>query len=90
MPLNIIVRSGGRKKISDEEMADYLAKKNNEDLARDKATYRERSREIRKAAENINLPKGFRVKGVYDAKCFTSMRSQTLVAQVTLVICKNS
>jgi hypothetical protein len=68
MPLNIIVKSGGRKKISDEEMADYLAKRNNEALVRDKATYRERSREIRKAAEKMKLPNGFRVKGVYDAK----------------------
>ena len=67
MPLNIIVRSGGRKKISDEEMADYLAKRNNEALVRDKATYRERSRESERQ-QKILSAKGFRVKGVYDAK----------------------
>ena len=56
--------------MSDEELAHYISKQNEQDLARDKATYRDRSREIRRAAEKIDLPKGFEVRGVYDAKMF--------------------
>ena len=47
MPINIIVKSGGRKKMSDDEMAHYLAKQNEQAVIREKATYRDRSRQIR-------------------------------------------
>ena len=69
MPINIIVKSGGGK-VSDEEMAHHLRQSNREDIEREKATYKERSRQIRKDAENISLPDGMRVRAVYDAKTF--------------------
>jgi len=70
MPLNIIVKSGGRKKMSDDEMAHYLAKQNEQAVIREKATYRDRSRQIRKDAEKIKLPKGMQIGGVYDARTY--------------------
>ena len=69
MSLNIIVRKGGRK-MSDEELAQHMAKQNDEAVIREKATYKERSRRIRKEAENIQLPKGMKVQGVYDARTY--------------------
>ena len=70
MPLNIIVKSGGRKKMSDEEVAHHIAKANEQAVVREKATYRDRSRQIRKEAEKLNLPKGVEVRAVYDARTF--------------------
>jgi hypothetical protein len=70
MPLNIIVKSGGRKKMSDEELAHYMAKRNDESAIRDSSTYKDRSRQIRKEAEKLKLPDGMKVRAVYDAKMF--------------------
>lgn len=76
MPLNIIVKSGGRKKMSDEEMAHHLAKQNEQAVIREKATYRDRSRQIRKEAEKINLPDGMKVRAVYDAQMYMRHEQQ--------------
>lgn len=69
MSLNIIVKSGGGK-ISDDEMAHRIQKSNEEAVIREKATYKERSRKLRKEAEKINLPGGCKVRAVYDSRTF--------------------
>ena len=56
MSLNIIVKSGGRRNISDEETAHYLAKREEARIVEEKHTYKERARKARKAAENMQLP----------------------------------
>ncbi|BAQ84580.1 hypothetical protein [uncultured Mediterranean phage uvMED] len=56
--------------MSNDEMAHYLAKKNEEAVIREKATYKQRSRQIRKDAEKINLPDGMKVRAVYDARTY--------------------
>ena len=56
--------------MSDEELAHHMAKQNDQAVIREKATYKERSRRIRKEAENIKLPKGMKVQGVYDARTY--------------------
>ena len=70
MPLNIIVKSGGRRNISDEEVAHYLAKREEERIVEEKHTYKERARKARKAAENMQLPEGVRARAVYDARTY--------------------
>lgn len=70
MSLNIIVKSGGRSKISDDEVAHHLAKREEERIVKEKHTYKERARKIRKAAENMQLPEGVRARAVYDARTY--------------------
>lgn len=56
--------------MSDDEMAHHIAKANQESAIREKATYKERSRQIRKEAEKLNLPKGVKVRAVYDSRTY--------------------
>ena len=56
--------------VSNEEVAELLAKTNEEAAIREKHEYKERARQIRKAAENFNFGKGVRAKAVIDAKTY--------------------
>jgi len=70
MPLNIITHGTKSKKVSNEEMAERLAKSNREAMIREKHEYKERSRQIRKNAENFNFGGGFRGKAVIDSATY--------------------
>ena len=74
MPLNIITHGTKKAKVSNEEVAETLARVNEEAVIREKHTYNERSRQIRKEAEKFNFGPGVRVQGVYDAR--TLMRHE--------------
>ena len=69
MSLNIIVRKGGGK-ASDGEVAETLARKIDQDVARHKHQYTARARQIRKEAEQVKGGKGFRPVAVYDAETY--------------------
>lgn len=69
MPLNIITRSKTRK-VSDSEVAHHMAKVNEEAAIREKHTYKERSRQIRKAAENLPEIPGMKARAVYDSRTY--------------------
>jgi len=71
MSLNIIVKSGTNDRKSNAEIAEGLARANEEAVVREKATYKERSRELRKAAEEIRKGNGaFRLESVMDARTY--------------------
>ena len=58
------------KKVSNEEVAETLARANEEAAIREKHEYKERSRQVRKAAEKFNFGKGVRAQAVIDAKTY--------------------
>ena len=62
--------------MSDEELAHYMAKRNDESAIRNSSTYRDRSRQIRKEAENLKLPDGMKVRQSMTPKCFRLMKSE--------------
>ena len=70
MSLNIITHGMRRSKASNEEVAETLARANEEAAIREKHGYNERSRKLRKAAESINFGPGVRAKAVIDAKTY--------------------
>ena len=72
MSVNIIIKGGGKsRRRSSEETAAIIAKHNQEAAVREKATYKDRSRRIRKAAEEIRGGKGaFRLESVMDARTY--------------------
>jgi hypothetical protein len=70
MSVNIIVKSSNKPKVSNEEMAERMAESNAHAAIREKHTYKERSRKIRKAAEQLNLPPSVKVRAVYDSRTF--------------------
>jgi len=71
MSLNIIIKSGTDDRKTNAEIAEGLARANQEAAVREKATYRKRSRQIRKAAEEIRGGKGaFRLESVMDARTY--------------------
>ena len=70
MPINIITHGMRAKKVSNEEVAETLARTNEEAAIREKATYKERARQIRKAAEGFTSTPGVQVKAVIDAKTY--------------------
>jgi hypothetical protein len=70
MPLNIITHGTRKKRVSNEEVAETLARSNEQAAIREKHEYKQRSRQIRKAAENFNFGKGVRAKAVIDAKTY--------------------
>jgi hypothetical protein len=74
MSLNIITHGTRKPRVSNEEVAETLARANEEAVIREKHQYKERSRQIRKEAEKMNFGKGVRVQGVYDAR--TLMRHE--------------
>ena len=70
MPLNIIIKNGGHKP-SNEQVAEHLARKTDEAVASEKHEYKEKSRQLSKAAES--LPKevgGMRLESVMDARTY--------------------
>lgn len=70
MSLNIIVKNGGHKP-SNEEIAEHLARHNDQAVIREKHEYREKSRQLRKAAESLPKQVGdFRLESVMDARTF--------------------
>ena len=70
MPINIMTHGTRSPKISNEQVAEKIAKANEEAVIREKHEYRERSRDIRKAAEKMNFGKGVRARAVYDARTY--------------------
>ena len=70
MSLNIIIKSGNNRK-TNTEIAEGLARVNEEAVVREKSTYDKRSRKLRKAAEEIRKGNGaFRLESVMDARTF--------------------
>ena len=68
--MDIIVKNGKRKR-SSEEMAEMVAKHNEQAAIRDKHEYKAKSRELRKAAEAVRGGKGtLRLESVMDARTF--------------------
>jgi len=70
MAINIITHGMRAKKVSNEQVAETLARANEEAAIREKHEYKERSRQVRKAAGNFNFGKGVRGKAVIDAKTY--------------------
>jgi hypothetical protein len=60
MSLNIIVKGGKRSGMSGEEMAQYLAKKVDQQAAREKAGYKQRALAARKYGQSVSGGKNFR------------------------------
>ncbi len=69
MTVNIIIK-GNKSKVSNEEMAERIAESNAQAVIREKHTYKERSRQIRKEAEKLDLPPGVKVRAVYDSRTY--------------------
>ena len=70
MALNIITHGMRTRRVSNEEVAETIARANEEAAVREKHGYKERSRKIRKAAENFNFGKGIQAKAVIDAQTY--------------------
>ena len=70
MPINIMTHGTRSRKVSNEEVAERIAKANEQAVIREKSEYQERSRDIRKAAEKMNFGKGVRARAVYDARTY--------------------
>jgi len=67
MSLNIIVKGGKRSGNSQEEIAYYLRKANEQAVVREKAGYHQRQAQVRKAAKSLEGSKGdFRLARVTD------------------------
>ena len=76
MALNIITHGMRTKKVSNEEVAETLARRNEQDAIREKHEYRDRSRKIRKAAENFNFGGGVKATAVIDAQTYMRHEQQ--------------
>ena len=76
MPINIMTHGTKSRKVSNEELAHNIAKQNEQAAIREKHEYKERSRQIRKAAENLNFGEGVRARAVYDARTFMRHEQQ--------------
>ena len=70
MSLNIITHGMKTRKVSNEEVAETLARANEKAVIREKHEYKDRSRQIRKAAESFNFGNGVRGKAVIDAATY--------------------
>lgn len=71
MSVNIIVKGGGKSRRSSEEVAESVARVNEEAVVREKATYMEKQRQLRKVAEEHRDHKGeFRLESVMDPRIF--------------------
>ena len=70
MPINIMTHGTKSRKVSNEEVAERIARANEQAVIREKAEYQERSRDIRKAAGKMNFGKGVRARAVYDARTY--------------------
>jgi hypothetical protein len=71
MPLNIIVK-GSSKRISDEEYIARLHRQNEQEMATEKETYKERQRAVAKMHEDMKgmKSKHFKPVGAIDARTF--------------------
>lgn len=78
MSLNIIIKGGGKNRISDEEYIARLRKRNEEDMRKEKATYTERQRAVAKAHEDMKGKKSkyFKPVGAIDARTFLRWEQQ--------------
>jgi len=71
MPLNIIIKGGGKgKQMSGEEMARYLATKNQKAMEREKAGYMARQLKAREEMKQEGNTDTLRPSAVYDAKTY--------------------
>ena len=71
MSLNIIIKSGTNDRATNADIAEGLARVNQEAVIREKAGYKKRSRKLRKAAEEIRKGSGtFRLESVMDARTY--------------------
>lgn len=77
MSLNIIVRGGKKSGNSQEEIAYYLRKANEQAAVREKAGYAKRQEQIRHAAKSLEGGKGnFRLKRVTDMTTYLRHEQQ--------------
>jgi|TARA_Y100000588_G_scaffold234374_1_gene247950 hypothetical protein len=68
--MNIIIKNGEKKR-SSEEVAEMIARHNEQEATREKAEYKEKSRKLRQAAESLREGKGaFRLESVMDARTY--------------------
>ena len=71
MSINIIIKKPGEGGASSEEIAESMARHNEEAVVREKAEYKEKSRKLRKAAEALRGGDGpFRLESVMDARTY--------------------
>lgn len=77
MSLNIIVKGGKRSGNSQEEIAYYIRKANQQAAVREKAGYAQRQEQVRKAAKSLEGSKGnFRLKRVTDMTTYLRHEQQ--------------
>lgn len=71
---NIIIK-GGKKSMSDNELNDYLAQKNEETARREKRTYKDRQRQVARDNEIAKGQQGkhFKQTGAIDLTSFVRM-----------------
>ncbi|MDC0157325.1 hypothetical protein OAK38_06165 [Verrucomicrobia bacterium] len=70
MGLNIIIKKG-KSKISREELSEHITQQNEKAAVREKHEYKEKSRQLRKAADNLPKQIGdFRLESVMDARTY--------------------
>ena len=68
--MDIIIKSG-RKSLSPEEMAERVARHNEDEARREKHEYRDKARKRRKTAESVRGGKGLlRLESVMDARTY--------------------
>ena len=58
------------RKVSNEQVAEQIARSNEQAAIREKHEYKDKARQLRKAAEVLNLPGGVRARAVYDARTY--------------------
>ena len=70
MSINIMTHGTRSRKVSNEEVAEQIARSNEQAAIREKHEYKDKARQLRKAAEGLNLPAGVRARAVYDARTY--------------------
>ena len=77
MSLNIIIRGGKKGRSSQDEIAYYLRKANEQAAVREKAGYTKRQEQVRQAAKSLEGGKGnFRLKRVTDMTTYMRHEQQ--------------
>jgi len=76
MSINIMTHGTRSRKVSSEEVAEQIARSNEQAAIREKHEYQDKARQLRKAAEGLNLPGGVRARAVYDARTYMRHEQQ--------------
>lgn len=75
-PLNIITHGMRKPKVSQEQVAETLARTNEQAVVRSNHEYRDRQRKIRKHAQNLSFGKDIKGKAVIDAKTYFAWEAE--------------